>query len=218
LDRQSTLWSRYVWRGNQRRGFGEVLATGYEALDRHLAGGGWPRGALTEIYLDHYGIGELSLLMPALARLSDAEVERKWIVWIAPPFMPYAPALVRQGLRLDRLLLVHPSARRRDAFWAIEQALRSGGSAAVFAWVRYADQTVLRRLQLAAEERQCWTVLFRPLAALREGSPAALKLALSSEDAMTRIDILKCRGAQPGHLMLELADAQRQVNGGEAEW
>jgi hypothetical protein len=48
------------------------LATGYPKLDRQLPGGGWPRQALTEILLEHYGTGELQLLMPALARLGHA--------------------------------------------------------------------------------------------------------------------------------------------------
>ena len=63
-----------VWRGTDqaespgRQGF----TSGYPRLDRHLPGGGWPQHALTEILLEHYGSGELKLLMPALARLSQA--------------------------------------------------------------------------------------------------------------------------------------------------
>ena len=49
------------------------IASGLEALDAQLPGGGWPLGALTEILLQHHGIGELQLLMPALARLIGKE-------------------------------------------------------------------------------------------------------------------------------------------------
>jgi hypothetical protein len=66
------------------------------------------------------------------------------------------------------------------------------------AWLAAADHVALRRLQLAAEEQGCWTVLFRPLAARRERSPAALRIGVSRCSAATRVQIDKCRGAGPG--------------------
>jgi hypothetical protein len=207
LNKQHDLLSGQVWRGSEHQRFGHVLPTGYPVLDQLLPGG-WPQGAITEIHVADYGIGELSLLMPALVGLSRSADAGKWIVWVAPPFVPYAPALVRQGLCLDRILLVHPSARRQDGLWAVEQALRCGGSVAVLAWVRHVDRTVLRRLQLAAEEHRCWAVLFRPAEAGRESSPAAVRLRLSTHDAKTCIQVLKCRGARPGSAELELVQLE----------
>jgi len=55
-----------LWRGHNQSHVTPGLASGYEALDRHLPGGGWPQCSLTEILVEHYGIGELRLLMPAL--------------------------------------------------------------------------------------------------------------------------------------------------------
>ncbi|HNA05104.1 MAG TPA: SOS cell division inhibitor, partial [Rhodocyclaceae bacterium] len=52
------------------------IASGFAALDAELPGGGWPAGALTEIYPEVEGIGEFSLLAPALARLA---IDDKWI-------------------------------------------------------------------------------------------------------------------------------------------
>lgn len=192
-----------------RRGHAErpVIATGFEPLDRFFPGGGWPDGALTEIFATHYGIGELTLLMPALACLSRKDADAKWIIWIAPPFVPYAPALARQGLNLDRVLMVHPSGER-DGLWAVEQALRSGAGAAVLAWIRSASDVALRRLQLAAEERRCWAVIFRPMAAMRHRSPAALRLKLSREGTRSRVEILKCRGGRPGIIDLDCSLAE----------
>lgn len=186
----------HIWRAREMASERPVLGTGHEALDRVLPGGGWPRDAITEIFLDRYGIGELSLLMPALAVLSH---EERWIVWVDPPFIPYAPALARFGIDLDRLLLVHA---KREALWAVEQALRSESSIAVLAWLDRANDKALRRLQLAAEERLCWAVLFRPLEALHERSPAALRMQLSREEGQIRLDILKCRGRRPGVVKL----------------
>lgn len=202
-DSRQRLLSRHVWRGGDHWRFDNLLATGYAQLDQLLSGG-WPLGAITEIHLEHYGIGEMSLLMPALAGLSRAQDGGRWIVWVAPPFVPYAPALVQQGLRPDRVLLVHPSPRRQDGLWAVEQALRSGGSVAVLAWVRSVDRAVLRRLQLAAEEQRCWAILFRPIEAGRDASPAAVRLKLSAHGSETRVEVLKCRGARPGYADIQL--------------
>lgn len=191
----------HVWRGFNKQPAGDAYATGCKVLDAHLPGGGWPAAALTEIILERYGVGELSLLMPAMARLcapGGAEQARGWIFWVAPPFIPYAPALNRHGVDLSRILLVHAPATPHSSLWAMEQALRAGSCAAVLAWVRSADQTALRRLQLAAERAHCWTVLFRPVTALHQRSPAALRLRLTRTGTMTRVEILKCRGARPG--------------------
>ncbi len=193
-----------IWKGRGGHAGCRTLPTGFAALDRYLPGGGWPRDALTEIVPDRYGIGELSLLMPALAFLSvGTGYPGHWIVWIDPPFIPYAPALERSGIEPDRLLMVRPSVPGNDGLWAVEQALRSGSCAAVLAWLESANDRALRRLQLGAEENACWTVLFRPGATLRRSSPAALRLRLSAANAVIRVEIIKCRGARPGTVVLE---------------
>lgn len=200
-----------VWRGFDKQSVGETHPTGFEALDAQLPGGGWPAAALTEIILEHHGVGELSLLMPAVARLCASDASERvgsWIFWIAPPFIPYAPALNRYGVDLNRILIVHASATRGASLWAAEQALRAGAGAAVLVWARTADQTALRRLQLAAEQARCWTVLFRPAAAWQQRSPAALRLRLMRIGAMTRVEILKCRGARPGVVHIRCNDVE----------
>src|SRR5690606_26626847 len=153
------------------------------------------------------------LLMPAIVRLSlMEEVDEKWIAWIAPPLIPYAPALRRCGVNIDRLLMIKPSrpsehvrgASRqrsgtrersrnspRDCLWAAEQVIRSGSSSGVLAWLPPTDTVTLRRLQLAAEEQGCWTVLFREQAALTKASPAALRMRLRHAHGGQRVDIVK---------------------------
>ena len=62
-----------IWRADERPAdeiAGPALASGFAELDRELPGGGWPQGQLTELLLDDAGIGELSLLAPALAQLA----------------------------------------------------------------------------------------------------------------------------------------------------
>ncbi len=197
-----------VWRAGETRVSCNTRSTGFDVLDRHLPGGGWPSTGLTEILTGHYGIGELSLLMPALARLGQGG-GTGCIVWVAPPYIPYAPALHSQGIDLDRVLVVrdHTGARgNEDTLWAMEQALRFGSCAAVLAWTRSVDQVPLRRLQLAAEAGRCWAVLFRPLGASRQRSPAVLRIRLTAIGEQTRIEILKCRGGRPGVVSIRFDD------------
>ena len=190
-----------IWRGHHSTHANSGIASGYEVLDRHLPGGGWPRNALTEILIEQYGIGELRLLMPALARLSAEDPaedygEPGWIVWVAPPFQPYPPALQQWGIDLSRMLIVRPR-DDNEVLWSAEQALSSGTCAAVLLWPRSLDDQAGRRLQLAAEKGASWAIAFRPMAARAEPSAAALRIELHSNDAGTRLCILKSRGGQP---------------------
>jgi protein ImuA len=192
-------WQARVWRGKAASIARAVIPTGFRELDCRLPGGGWPLGAITEVFVDGYGIGELALLMPALAALTqpDPAKPKKWVAWIAPPFVPYAPAMKQRGVEIDHLLMIHPTSGYKNRLWAIEQVVRSGSSAGVLAWIVAADDIALRRLQLAAEDQGCWVLLFRPASASRERSPAALRIRLSRALATTRVEIIKCRGGRP---------------------
>lgn len=184
------------------------VPTGFAALDAELPGGGWPTGCLTELLPAHEGIGELRILGPALARLSRAD---RRIAWIAPPHLPYAPALDAAGIALDRLLIVRTPAAR-DALWAAEQALRSAACGAVLAWfdaVKYAE---LRRLQLAADASRALAVVFRPPRAAGEASPAALRLALHTAAGGIAAQILKRRGMTCERPIVITLDSPRAVD------
>lgn len=180
-----------LWRASRLQSDWKTLTTGFPALDRCLPGGGWPLAAMTEIFIDEYGIGELGVLMPALARRAQ-----HGITWIAPPFMPYAPALVRHGLDLHNMLFVQPS-KAADVPWAVEQVLQTRVESTVLAWLSAAKLTTLRRLQLKIAAQRVWAVFFSPLIEASRRSPAALKMRLSRHDDELQIDILKCRGGRP---------------------
>jgi len=177
-----------IWRGGPPSAFSPSVPSTYPELDQALPGGGWPTGALTEILAGQEGIGELALVLPAAAALSWAG---KRIVWLSPPHLPYAPALAAAGVDLAQLALVRAS-RRRDAFWAAEQILRSKACHALFGWFPRAGYEELRRLAVAAEGSPAWVALVRPREAERESSPAALRLALEEEGVLR---IVKRRGA-----------------------
>lgn len=179
-----------IWQGRQRTGLPTGEATGFDALDTRLPAGGWPRGGLTELLPARPGIGELRLLMPALARLSRGA---RWVAWIDPPHIPYAAGLYAAGVDLAHTLVV----RARDGherLWALEQALRAGTCAAVLGWPGTLDGTAARRLQLAAEAGGCLGFLFRPPEARDEPSFAALRLMLSSERGGLLLESLRQKG------------------------
>ena len=143
-----------------------AIPTGLSELDAQLPGGGWPCGSLSEILFAHDGLGELSLLMPALAELTR---KGQRVVFVAPPYIPYAPALAAHGL--DLRYVVQIDANAGDGAWSAEQCLRSGSCGAVLAWMQQADYTQLRRLQLAAESGDAIAFLFRPARTADKASP-----------------------------------------------
>lgn len=179
-----------IWRrGTAARATVDAQPTGLAELDTCLPGGGWPRGALSEILIEHDGIGECSLLLPALAALTQA---KQRIVFVAPPYIPYPPALAAAGIDLS--YVVHIDASTADTHWTAEQCLRAGCCGAVLSWMHTTDYRQLRRLQLAAETGAAIGFVFRPLRAAKETSPAALRVQVSMADGLPKIDTLKYRG------------------------
>jgi cell division inhibitor SulA/protein ImuA len=181
-----------IWRGDARGAIAQpVVSSGFASLDAALPSGGWPLGALTEVMPAHEGIGELRLLGPALAAVARSG---RMVAWIAPPHLPYAPALAAAGIDLARILVVK-TRTPQETLWAVEQALRANACGAVLAWppvrVKYPE---LRRLQIAAEGGRSVAVLFRPPQAASESSPAALRLALETAPNALRVRVLKRRG------------------------
>ena len=169
-----------------------ALRSGQAALDALLPGGGWPLGALTELLTDHSGIGELELLLPALQALTGSG---RCLVWITPPYVPYAPALIQRGLPLERLLWIRAEGAQA-ALWAAEQALRCPAIGAVLGWSEHIVDRSLRRLQLAAESGHTLGILHRPAAAALAPSPAALRLQLQPLVDGLEVQIKKCRGGR----------------------
>jgi len=203
---QSLLSHPGLWRAGRIEPNAESISTGYPELDPLLADRGWPKAGLVELLSAQVGIGELRLLGPALATLSVQE--QRWIAWINPPQIPYAPALAELGIDIDKVLLVHPKTHS-DALWAVEQALKSGTCSAVLAWL---DETKLvgkdvRRLKLSARRGATFAVLFRPQSAAQRQSMAELRIRLHPAATLDGLclEILKRRGGWPTkRLALEL--------------
>jgi cell division inhibitor SulA len=195
-----------VWRADRlAEGGAAALPSTFPELDAQLPGGGWPPGTLTELIAREPGIGELRLVVPVLRRLT---LERKVVVLLGPPHVPYAPALAAFGIDLDYLIVVQ-AVQAADRLWAVEQALRSASFGTLLAWLprERTRPEHLRRMQLAAQGTRGPAFLFRPLPAQFEASPAPLRLLLLPRGGQRlSVQLLKRRG--PVHaapLLLELA-------------
>jgi cell division inhibitor SulA len=197
---ESLLSARTVWRAVRQAApapLGE--STGFAALDALLPHGGWPQGALSELLIPAEGVGELTLLMPTIARMTQAG---RLVALIAPPLCPYAPAWQRAGVDLRYLEIVRADTHanmqtnaqfhRRGALWAFEQCLRSAAFSTVLGWPSNADGPALRRLQVAADTGQCLGFAVRDSRHAGNPSPAALRI--ERVDDIWRIR--KCRGGQ----------------------
>jgi protein ImuA len=177
----------------------DALPTGLENLDALLPDGGWPACGLVELLVERTGVGELSLIMPALAQ-SLREDRDAWVALIAPPHEPYAPALAARGIDLQRVLVV----RTTQVLWAMEQALRSSAFAVVLGWVDAAPARGLRRLKLAAGEARTLVFLFRHARCAVQPSPAELRLRVTPHSRGLEAQLLKSRGGRPGTVDLPL--------------
>ena len=126
---------------------GGGISTGFEALDRLLAGPGLKRGSLTEWLGDDDGSGAATLALTVAAHVlqrGGAFV----VVDRVGEFYPVAAAGL--GIPLERTVVVQPDTRM-GALWTWEQALRCPGVAVTFGWIDALDDRLARRLQLAVE-------------------------------------------------------------------
>ncbi len=186
-----------------------VLGSGFAALNAELPGGGWPQGQLIELLLDTPGLGELSLLAPAMTTMSATQRSCVWVLPVQeskraasrsaqPAPLPYAPALQAAGIDPAYCMFVQPAAPR-ESWWALEQALRAGHLGAVIGWLPdasagEADFRALRRLHLLAAQHRALTVVLRSTRHVNAPSPAALRLQLAQQDGRLQVQVLKRRG------------------------
>jgi len=183
--------ARQVWRGRAQPIPAGDQPTGLGALDAVLPTAGWPDASVSEILMPLDGVGELRLVLPTLARLTQGQ---RPVVVIAPPYVPSAMGWRQQGLLMGQVHFVR--APETDVLWAAEQCLRSGACSAVLLRPRRADDRALRRLQVAAADGQALGFVFRDRQHLGNSSPAPLRLELVARP-VPAIWVRKCRGGNP---------------------
>lgn len=208
LDQYSNSLAGKIWRGSQNRSSKRrqqaAISTGHKALNEALHNGGWPLATTTEIGLTEPGIGELRLLMPSIRKILNDDLKQGFndktssnklprkgrnIIWIAPPLLPFAPALIKEKIDVSRLTIVQTH-NAQDTLWAAEQALLSESCAAVFCWTGTHKLSThqMRRLQLAAEQSASWHLLFRHSDCLKQSSTASLRIHLKA-NSHSKLDV-----------------------------
>ena len=185
-----------LWRGSQKPAglvTTHTLDSGYKELNQQLHANGWPLDTITEFGLSQTGIGELRLLMPALRKLQQRSAKRsphqQNLIWIAPPYLPYAPELIKEQIDVDTLTIVKTNSIA-DTLWAAEQALLAECCAAVLCWTGNYNLSTreLRRLQLAAEKTNTWHILLRHSDCLKQSSTSGLRIHLQA-NAHGKLDL-----------------------------
>lgn len=166
-----------VWRGTEvGSAAGRALPTGFEALDAALPGGGWPTQGLSEVLLAQSALCEWRLLAPALPGFLAGRDSRIYLV--APPKPPNAMGLAQLGLAPQQLVWIDVKAPA-DSLWAAEQLIKSQAAGALLVWLPQARPEQIRRLQVQALHCDAPVFVFRPEAALRDASPAPLRVSVA---------------------------------------
>jgi len=201
---------RHIERRSPRRVAFE--ASGLEAVDGLLPGGGFPRGALSEIQGEP-GSGKTALCLSTMARSMRADGLAAFVDGRGELYPPAAAAL---GVDLARLLLVRPPASGTGqgistALWAAEVLLGSGAfevvaldlpllGAARPEGAAVPPEVMARRLVAAAEKGGAvglW--LSSPGAGQASGGlrlPAAVRLEVRCGPEGPRVRRLFARGAE----------------------
>jgi protein ImuA len=203
-----------------------IIPLGIPAIDQALPDGGLALGALHEAAgggadVEHAAAATL-FIAGVLARMGGP------VLWVVEHADLFAPGLASVGLLPDRLVFAEAG---RDVLAAMEEGLRHAGLAAVVGEVSGRLTLVAsRRLHLAAEQTGILAVVLRrnrvaiqgrePTAAVTrwlvtaEPSPPALPHAPAVPGlgrARWRLDLLRCRGGEPGSWMVEACDAEGRL-------
>jgi len=200
----------------------QALPIGLEPIDRALPAGGLALGALHEAMgPDHEQAAAATLFVAGLLTRLPGPV-----LWVLRQADLFAPGLADVGLTPDRVIFAEAG---KDVLPAMEEGLRHGGLASVVGEVAGRLSLVAsRRLQLAAEQTGVLAIVLRrgrgaegasstePTAAMTRWlvtplpSPPVLEHAPTTPGlgrAHWRLDLLRCRGGEPGSWIVEACDA-----------
>ena len=177
-----------LWQGHTHYSRPEMVATGFHELDILLPHNGWPLGITLEVLTSQCGAGELRLLMPAMAALTQQGL---YVVWITPPYTPYAPNLLQHDIDIRYVIVI--DANEHNQYWSMEKLLSCKECGMALLWpTSYTDKNI-KRLQLAAEKGNSIGVLYPRLH--QPYSPAVMRISLQAIGVNELyLTILKARG------------------------
>ncbi len=161
-------------------GFGNAI------LDGLLPGGGLPLGALTEVRANGLAAGLTTLALRA-CRVSQARQRERRCVFVDPSETLFAPAVVRLGVDLERLIVVRPRWSELESIAAFIADARAASllvldlqGAPVPAMRPANDAGLFARLSLAVEGSPTSVLLLTQSARLDEPLSPGVSLRLTS--------------------------------------
>ena len=192
------------------------LPFGLSALDSYLPEGGLTRGALHEVVPEAQGAlpAAFGFIVAFLARLPQTYP----LLFVMPTYglreygRPHGHGLNGLGLDPARLILVE-TAHRKQALWAMEEALRSAAPQAVAGVIDKLDLKTSQRLHLAATDAGLPLLLLRPAQTLESSAAATRWRVGTAEAARDRFGLFirprwhlkleRCRNGRPGEWVVE---------------
>jgi protein ImuA len=135
-------------------------------------------------------------------------------IWISTCRTLFPPALKTFGIEPERLIFVDLK-REKDVLWAMEEALKCEGLAAVIGEVKEVSFTASRRLQLAVEQSRVTGFIIRRESTAFNTTACVSRwritpLASEPEDGMPgvgyprwNVELLKIRNGKPGIWQME---------------
>ncbi len=181
-----------------------VIATEWPELDVALPDRGFPQGVV-ELAAPHALGGGTSLAL-ALVRSVQRKDARAYCAWVDPLAELYAPAVVRAGVELDRLIVVRPPvleagrlAAKVVESGAFEVVVIDGLSAESCGDARRRSKVIkpdvlVRKLALSAEKRGATVLLLTDSLAPRPTTwPVALRLEIGRAPGHVSVQVTKDR-------------------------
>lgn len=202
-----------------------VVSFGVVPVDAHLPGGGLARGALHEIVGG--GLGAAHATAAALFAAGVLARMEGQVLWCLRTRDLFPPALAAVGVHSDRVIYAE-AVNDKAVLTCLEEGLRHAGLSGVVGEVSRFPMTASRRLHLAAEASGVTALVIRRWRTSREAGEFAQPTAAATRWRITtapssplpvpgigrarwRVELVRCRGGEPGEWELEACDAQGRL-------
>jgi protein ImuA len=181
----------------------------------------FPLGAIHEFYCN--GIEDVSASSGFISGIVSAIMQKGGVsIWISSSQMIFPPALKAFGIEPDKIIFVYLQ-KEKDILWAMEEALKCDGLAAVIAETQELSFTASRRFQLAVEQSRVTGFIIR--CNPKNAATACVTrwkitpLPSRIEDGLPgvgfprwKVELLKVRNGTPGTWELEWTGRFRHVS------
>lgn len=181
----------------------------------------FPLGAIHEFFCS--GPEDVSASGGFIAAIAGAIMQKGGVsLWISTSQMIFPPALKLFGIEPDKIIFINLK-KEKDILWAMEEALKCNGLAAVIADTPEISFTASRRFQLAVEQSRVTGFIIRRnpknLATTCVTRWKITPLPTEAKDNLPglgfprwNVELLKVRNGTPGQWQLEWAGMFKHVS------